>query len=511
MQSPALIAITRGPDHVYDFVNAASAEIHQRDVVGKSVREVFPETADSRIAILDRVYRTGERHVAREIPEALAYGRDGRPHDRFFNIVYEPYRGPRGEIEGIMSFGFEVTEQILARRKVETIIEELENASRTKDEFLATVSHELRTPLTSILGWIRMLRSHTLPADRKERALETIERNARAQAQLIEDLLDVSRIISGKVRLDVSDVNLVAVLENAMEAVKPAATAKGVLLQYRIDPNAGGLIGDPDRLQQVVWNLLTNAVKFTPKGGSIEASVDRRDGAVEIAVRDTGQGIAPEFLPYVFERFRQADASTTRQHGGLGLAIVRHLVELHGGVVSVRSDGVGEGATFLVSLPVAPSSCGAERIRSVPSDSERAIAPRELQGVHVLVVDDDPDARDLLAETLYGCRSVVSTAANVDEALRMVREKMPQLVVSDIGMPGRDGYDLIRQLRALPLELGGATPAVALTAYARVQDRTKALAAGFNMHVAKPVEPDELVAALVSLVPLITKAPSKGW
>jgi signal transduction histidine kinase/ActR/RegA family two-component response regulator len=392
----------------------------------------------------------------------------------------------------------------LERGKMEGLVRELENAAHMKDEFLATVSHELRTPLTAMLGWVRMLRSGALAEDRKARALETIERNAIAQTQLIADLLDVSRIISGKLRLDVTTVDLPTVVENAIEALRPAILAKGVILQPTVDPLATPILGDGERLQQVIWNLLSNAVKFTPRGGRVQVAVRKRDSAVEIVVRDTGQGIDPAFLAHAFERFRQADGATTRAHGGLGLglAIVRHLVELHGGTVLAESAGEGKGSTFTVSLPISP-------LRAAPIERPPPVrligfgpelrCPPELAGVRVLVVDDEPDARELLAAVLAPCKAEVTTAASTAEAFALFQERRPDILVSDIGMPGEDGYALIRKVRSLPAIAGGRTPAVALTAYARMEDRTRTLLAGFNMHVPKPVEPSELLIVLASL------------
>jgi signal transduction histidine kinase/ActR/RegA family two-component response regulator len=401
------------------------------------------------------------------------------------------------------------------REKLSAIASELESANRTKDEFLATVSHELRTPLNAILGWVRMLRSGGLPEDKRERALEIIERNANAQTQLIEDLLDVSRIISGKLRLDMRSANLETVVENAIEAVRPAAHAKNVVLEQVLDPELAPIWGDPARLQQVVWNLLTNAVRFTPAEGRVTLTARRRQEFVDISVADTGQGIDAAFLPKIFERFRQADATTTRKHGGLGLglAIVRHLVELHGGTVHVASDGEGRGATFSVTLPIASARSSSSerppalRFGAAPTEFQCA---QQLEGVTVLVVDDEPDAREMLGEMLGACHAKVVTASSVAEALRLVPEVRPDVVVSDIGMPDEDGYVLIRKLRALPEGAGGRIPAIALTAYARFEDRTKALVAGFNMHVPKPVEPAELLAVLASLTAMFSSRAGKA-
>lgn len=382
-----------------------------------------------------------------------------------------------------------------------------EEASHAKDEFLAVVSHELRTPLNSMLGWIHMLKHDSLPPERRARAMETIERNARAQNHLVEDLLDVSRIVSGKLRLDVQPVDLPLVIERAMETVRPAAVAKSITIKTILDSTASPVSGDHHRLQQVVWNLLSNAVKFSDKGSSVQLVLQRLDSTVEIVVSDRGHGIDPTFLPHVFERFRQADSSTTRKGGGLGLglAIVRNLVELHGGSVRAESDGLGKGSRFVVRLPIAPLRTSSvtmppavhQTIHPTPS------YPRELEGLHVLVVDDEEDARDLVAELLGQCNVKVSLASNVRDALRLVESVRPTIIVSDIGMPEEDGYVLIRELRALPSSRGGNTPAIALTAYVRAEDRTRTLVAGFNTHLPKPVEPAELLAVLASLTAVL--------
>jgi signal transduction histidine kinase len=510
--APVSIYILRGADHVIEFANPVTQRLlKNRDIVGKPLHDVLPNPGESRFDVLDQVLKTGERYVGTEVSTVLDWDGSGEPYEKSFNNVYEPYRDDAGNTVGIMAFAFEVTEQVAARRKVEAMVEELERANRTKDEFLATVSHELRTPLNAMLGWTRMLRSGTVSEDRRERALETIERNAHAQTQLIEDLLDVSRIISGKLRLDVKSVDVHQVVTNAIEAVRPAANAKGVKLAPVLDSTAGPSWGDADRLQQVVWNLLSNGVKFTPKGGRVQVIVKKRDSFAEIAVADNGQGIDPGFLPQVFERFRQADATTTRTHMGLGLglAIVRHLVELHGGHVKVESEGLGKGARFSVCLPISP-------LRSTSPDQMPAVRqaaslptfayPPELNGVHVLVVEDHDDARELLVQVLEPCKARVSTAANVPDALQLVEQLRPDVILSDIGLPGEDGYAFIKKLRALPADQGGKTPAVALTAYARVEDRTKALVAGFNMHVPKPVDPAELMAVLASLSMMFSRA-----
>ena len=379
-------------------------------------------------------------------------------------------------------------------------------ASRAKDEFLATVSHELRSPLNAMLGWARLLSSGTLNDETAARGVRAIEQNAKAQAQLIEDLLDLSRITSGKFHLRNEPTEVVRVIETAIDSLRPTAEAKGVRLQVTLDPDAGPVLGDAQRLQQVVWNLLSNAVKFTPSGGSVQVRLRRRDVRLEIEVSDTGQGIAPEFLPYVFDRFRQADGSSTRKHGGLGLglAIVRHITELHGGSVSADSRGKGQGATFTVSLPVMTSHKKEAHDGMLESgtDDDLALNLRacaSLKEVRVLVVDDDPETLLLLSTVLGQFGAQVKTASSADEGFREVQGWRPNLIVSDIGMPGENGYQFMQRVRAWAREEAIWIPAVALTAYARTEDRMKALSSGYQIHLPKPVEPAELIAVIVSL------------
>jgi signal transduction histidine kinase/ActR/RegA family two-component response regulator len=383
---------------------------------------------------------------------------------------------------------------------------EAEKLNRLKDEFLSTVSHELRTPLNAILGWSQILRTSKVDEARMNRALETIERNARSQAQLIDDLLDISRIITGKIRLNVQTVQLLPVIEAAIDTVRPAADAKNIRLQSVLDPAAGPVLGDSERLQQIVWNLLTNAIKFTPKQGRVQVGLQRINSHIEIVVADTGQGISAEFLPHVFERFRQADGSITRSFGGLGLglAIVRQLVELHGGTVHAQSPGEGQGATFTVKLPlmaVGPKAIEPERVHPTVGDSVPFDCSSQLEGLRILIVDDDPDMRDLLAYTLEVCGAEVIAVATANAAISALTDSsLPMdILISDIGMPDEDGYSLLRRVRALKPENGGRIPAIALTAYARTQDRTAALLAGFQSHIAKPVEPAELIAVIANL------------
>ncbi|MBI2216310.1 MAG: GAF domain-containing protein [Candidatus Rokubacteria bacterium] len=378
-----------------------------------------------------------------------------------------------------------------------------EAANRMKDEFVATVSHELRTPLTAILGWARLLRSgrYALPPEAAA-PLETIERNARAQARLVDDLLDVSRIITGRLRLDLRPTDLGGVIEAALDAVRPAAAAKAIALESSLDPSATAVLGDPNRLQQIVWNLLTNAVKFTPDGGRVALEVRRHGSRALVVVRDTGKGISAEFLPYIFERFRQEDSTATRAHGGLGLglAIVRHLAEMHGGTVHAASPGDGLGSTFTVALPLASRDVAAHDLdASTPSSSTRTSGGKaldaRLDGLRVLVVDDEVDSRETVAAMLVAQGADVLTAASAPAALETLHTSAVDVLVADIGMPGTDGYGLIRQVRALPAPRG-AVAAVALTAYARAEDRQRARTAGYDAHIAKPVEPAALAAVI---------------
>jgi signal transduction histidine kinase len=372
---------------------------------------------------------------------------------------------------------------------------EAEVANRLKDEFLATVSHELRTPLNAMLGWARLLRDGKLDGATARRAVEIIERNALSQQKLIEDLLDVSRIVSGKLRTEAAPVNPAAVVEAAVDAVRPTAEAKGVRLEVAIEKQAGPVSGDHMRLQQVVLNLLSNAIKFTPQGGRVEVRLARVESHVELRVSDTGQGIEPRFLPHVFDPFWQEDGSSAKRHGGLGLglAIVRHLVKMHGGSVTAESEGAGKGATFIVKLPLLAANTSAIKARG------DLVAASLLTDVRILVVDDAADTREVLETMLAQHGALVKPAASAAEALEMVRQWRPDLLISDIGMPDEDGYALIRKVRHLGPEGGGNVPAIALTAFAQAQDRARALNAGFQLHVPKPVDMSELLAAVANV------------
>ena len=478
------------------------------EVVGKTDFDFFVEE-HARAAYEDeqRVMKTGVPLVDKEECETYTDG-----SQTWLSTTKVPILDEEGHVTGLVGISRDISERKRAEEaRLELAREqaaraEAEAANRLKDEFLATLSHELRTPLTAILGWAKLLADGQVSEGKAADAFGAIYRNARTQAQLIDDLLDVSRVITGKLRIEVAPVNLGAVVEAAAAVVRPAAEAKGVALNVSLGGEALTVNGDPARLQQVVWNLLSNAVKFTPAGGRVEARVRRAGSQMEVAVSDTGQGIEAEFLPHVFERFRQAEMGTTRRHAGLGLglAIVRHLVELHGGTVKAESEGEGKGSTFIVRLPVRAVRAAEETTARAerparPEASDAASATHTLEGVKVLIVDDEPDARRLLTELLSQRGAEVSAAASAAEALETLQAWRPDVLLCDIGMPDGDGYELIRRVRELPLERGGRTPAAALTAYAGPADRARALASGFQTHVAKPVEPAELAAVVAGL------------
>ena len=430
-----------------------------------------------------------------------------------------PVKGIKGEVLGGLFFGhsevgvFTEQHERLALGVAAWASVALENArlyaeaqiaNRMKDEFLAVLSHELRTPLNAIVGYSRLLRGHILPADKAERGLETLERNATWLTQIVEDVLDVSRIVSGKIRLDVQPVELPLIVDNAVATVQPAADAKGIRIQTIIDPRVGPVSGDPGRLQQVVWNLMSNAVKFTPKNGRVQVRLERVNSHVEMVVSDTGAGIAPDFLPYVFERFRQAEGGTTRRTGGLGLglAIVRHIVEMHGGTVEASSAGEGKGATFRVRLPlmiVHPDAVATRREHPRTERREALSGLADLRGIHVFAIDDEEDALQLLRVVLETAGAQVTTHNAPLTALDRIAEVTPHVLVVDLGMPEMDGFELITRLRNAPTAAIRNIPAAALTAFARSDDRTKALRTGFEMHLAKPVDPGELVASIATL------------
>jgi PAS domain S-box-containing protein len=490
------------------------------ELIGQPVRLLIPKDRESEEdVILDRIHR-GERvdHF-----ETLRRAKDGRLID--ISLTVSPVRDDSGTIIGVSK----IARDISAQRQADAAIAELrrrgeldrqsaaadrerllaaertaradaERASRSKDEFVAMVSHELRTPLNAILGWTQLMSSAREDPHIIERGLDVIARNTRVQAQLIADLLDISRIASGKLRLDTQVIGLHAVLQDAIETVERDAASRSIRISQFLDNDVGPVEGDPARLQQAVWNLLSNAIKFTPEGGHVAISLSADDGVAIIAVRDTGAGISPDVLPRVFERFHQADRSITRRFGGLGLglAIVKHLVELHGGTAQAESDGEGRGSTFTIRLPTSAAAIRgpAEVTRSPP------IAPVDLHALDVLLVEDEPDTREYLQRLLQEHGAVVRAASSAPEALSLFRQERPDLLVSDIGLPDMDGCDLMAQIRR---EDSGTLPAIALTAYARNEDRDRALGAGFHVHLAKPTEPSELLAAVRSLAHLRPK------
>jgi signal transduction histidine kinase/CheY-like chemotaxis protein len=389
---------------------------------------------------------------------------------------------------------------------LEARIQEADEANRVKDQFLATLSHELRTPLNAIVGWAHILRAGDLDPEATDKALETISRNALAQGQIVADILDMQRITAGKLRLNLQAIELAPVVQRAVDTVSPAAHGKEIELQTLIDAGIGPILGDEDRLQQVLWNLLSNAVKFTPKGGRVRVELLKVNSHLELVVEDTGPGLDPDFIPFAFDRFRQADSSSTRRHGGLGLglAIVRNLVELHGGTVAAGNRSVGSGALFVVRLPrmsVRPSQ-GPAAVETRHPEAERQVSFADapsLHGLRVLVVDDEPDSRELITAALSRCGADVASAGSAEEGLALLKAMRPHVLLSDIEMPGEDGYSLLRKIRLLSPEEGGLTPAAALTAYAGTEDRMRALASGFQIHVPKPVQPAELAVVVSSL------------
>ena len=480
------------------------------DVIGKHVNEwrfVFADDVDAVALVTNRQREGVEVHG---VQHNRNYTRDGQIlFCEWYNSVL---RDDREKLVSVLSLVLDVTaRQSAEKERAAALVRErdarrhAEEADRLKDEFLATLSHELRTPLTSILGWASMIRNDEVEGPAAARAIETIERNARSQARLIDDLLDVSRIITGNLRLDLHPLNLVPVVETALDTLRPTADVKGILLETHFEPSECLVRGDPNRLRQVIWNLLSNAIKFTQRGGRVHLDLTCVQSSARLTVTDTGEGIATEFLPYVFDRFRQAEASISRKQGGLGLglAVVRHLVELHGGTISAESEGSGRGSVFTVDLPLAeerrdPAKVE-ERRREVQRRHSRDGVVR-LDGLHVLLVEDDDDSRKLLGTMLkrYGAR--VTSTKSAREALRVFDGELPDVMISDIGMPDQDGYDLIRKLRSMPPEKGGLTPAVAVTGYASRKDRERALAAGYQQHMAKPIEQADMIAAIAALV-----------
>jgi PAS domain S-box-containing protein len=505
--------ITKTLDGTITSWNASAARLlgyTAAEIIGQPITVLIP---------LDR--REEERHIIQNLRagnriehyETVRIAKDGRLIDVALTI--SPVRNKTGRIVGASKILRDITERKRFEREMQELLAErdqileseraargqAERLSASKDEFLALLSHELRTPLNAILGWTEILRRGSSTHADLEKGLVVIERNVRAQTQLVDDLLDMTRIISGQMRFDVQPVMPYAFVQSAIESARPAADAQRVRLDAILDPAAGPVSADANRLQQVVWNLISNAIKFTPKGGHIQITLERVNSNIEICVVDSGIGIQSEFLPHIFERFRQADVTMTRRHGGLGLglAIVKQIVELHGGTVAANSDGEGKGAAFRVKLPLAVSRWNANGPGEHPRSSQRLSVPwvnADLSNLLVLVVDDDPDSRDLVHRLLSDCGATVTAAASAAEALAAMHNQPPDILISDIGMPEIDGYQLLRNLRTKS-EI--RFPAIALTAFARPEDRTRALLAGYVAHVSKPVEAAELIATVAAV------------
>jgi PAS domain S-box-containing protein len=486
------------------------------EVFGYSEEEIVGES----FAILFTPEDRSQGAPERELENVRSNGRTGenRWHLRkdgsrlWISGLVNPLKDETGNLIGYVKVARGATEEVAGRKRAEEEREALErermarseseDASRLKDEFIALVSHELRSPLNAILGWTRILRQGRPDEELYQRATEIIERSARMQSQLIDDLMDTARIVRGKLKLEVQPVNLAPLIEKTMDVVRPAADAKGIALDAILDREADQITGDPDRLQQVVWNLLSNAVKFTNEGGRVEVRLGRVDPYIQISVRDTGCGISPEFMPYLFERYRQADASAARRKGGLGLglSLVRQLVEMHGGGVTAESAGQEKGATFIIKLPVR-AIYTAETERKPLANA----GIRSLEGVWAAVVDDEANARELITSVLESHGARVTAFASAGEADDLLTsERRPDVLICDLAMPGEDGFSLIQKLREWEKSHDGLLPAIALSAFGRVEDRTRALYAGFQMHIAKPVEPVELVVAVRSLI-------ERGW
>jgi PAS domain S-box-containing protein len=515
--SPQPMVAVEGNTHVVRYLNAAFARLvgkRRGELIGRPFAEAVPEgEANGCLALLDRVFATGT-------PESLDEQQHGKTSPVFWSYSVWAILGggehpqPVGVViqvtdaTEIATFRGQVVamnEQLLiSGTRQHELTESAEKANRIKDEFLATLSHELRTPLTVIIGWTQLLGHPSLSSDEHRRGIEVVRRNAQMQSQLIEDLLDVSRIVTGKLRLNTQPVDLNTICAIAVDGLRPTAQAKEIDLELRLDDTRNQVMGDADRLQQVAWNLISNALKFTPRGGQVRVQLKRVDSQVEVIVSDTGQGIASEFLPHIFDRFRQADATTTRTQGGLGLglSIVRQLIELHGGSVRAHSEGKGCGSTFTVTLPLmvapgAPQSSDAPQREIQTPEFE---CPPQLQDLRVLVVDDEADTRDMLRTILETCGARVKVAGSAAAALEAVGEDVFDVLISDIGMPEEDGYSLLAKVRALAGERGEKVPAAAaLTAYVAENDRIRAFQAGFQMHVPKPISPSELIAVVTEL------------
>ena len=495
-----------------------------KDVVGRNLFELYPDLIERG---LDANYRDALEGQVRILSQRLHGYLLPMPSPEFKEYA-EMQQSVRisplsrtGQVTGTLTIIDDVTERVLRESQLQTQLEvrsrlltsekaarrEAEEANRLKDEFLATVSHELRTPLTAIVGWTTLLRTGELDREKTNRAIETIYRNAHSQVQLISDLLDISRVISNKLSLTISTVNLALAIEAALDGVRLEAESKKIQLKSQYESGFPLITGDAERLQQIIWNLLSNAIKFTPKGGTVQVELKEVESFAEITVTDSGIGIESEFLPFVFDRFRQANSATTRNHGGLGLglSIVRELTELHDGTVSVSSEGKGKGATFIIRLPIngpseAPGNSTAANPSAVLENLSRVVSPEFLRGMKVLVVDDEQDTREFVRTVLEKSGANVMTSFSVPHAMDIFERHRPDCVICDIGMPDEDGYSFIQKVRALPRHMGGETPVAALTAYARDEDRLRILRSGFRAYILKPVEPGDLVVAVAGMV-----------
>ncbi|MEK6373177.1 MAG: ATP-binding protein [Acidobacteriota bacterium] len=485
MQAPALICVLRGSDHVFDLVNPLYQRLFPtRELLGKPIREAVPELkGQGFFELLDRVFMTGEPFTGRGLPVKLDHSGSGTLTEGFFNFVYQPMIVD-DRIDGVTVFGFEVTDQVLANRE--------------KDEFIAVVAHELRTPMTSILGWVRLLQLGDLDQETHASALEALERSTKAQARIIEDLLDESRIASGKLRLELRPLNLAPIVQSAVEMMRSAAEARKTMLIAQITDERLEMVGDPNRLQQVIANVLSNAIKFSPDESRVEIGVSRAGAFAEIEVRDHGRGIAADLLPHIFDRFRQGGQAERQGGLGLGLAIARHLIELQGGTIAAASDGEGNGATFTMRLPLHANAAASSFVDREPRD--RGSALPSLKGVHILIVEDDIDNSNVIAAVMERCGATVECTTTATDGLLRIARRQPDVIIADIVLPDIDGCAFIERVRTAGKSAGGDTPALALTVFGRPHEQERILAAGFNALRQKPIEPADLANEVVRLV-----------
>ncbi len=501
MQAPALIATLRGPDLVFDLVNPRYQQLFgKRVIAGKPLREALPELEGQGIfELLEGVYQTAEPFIGREVSAMLDRNNTGTLEEGYFNFIYQPLQ-IFGRTEGVMIFAFEVTEQVLARRQADKLAEDLARVNREKDEFIAIISHELRTPMTSILGWARMLELGGLDEATHQEAMDAITRSTRAQAKLIEDLLDESRISSGKMRLELRPLDVAAVVDAAVAQIRPGANARHIALTVEVRDERIRIAADPVRVQQVIGNVLANAVKFTPEGGKVMVRIRREEPDAVIEIVDNGRGIGEELLPYVFDRYRQgAGDGADRQGGlGLGLAIARHLVEMHEGTISAASAGEGQGSAFTIRLPLheAPASEFSDR-----EPSRDRVLPR-LQAVRVLIIEDEIDNRTVLTTVMRQCGAEVQGVGTAAAAFPLIARWRPNVLITDIALPDLDGITFMTRLRAVSAAEGGDTPALALTVLSRPDERARIRTAGFDVFRQKPIDPVDLAHEVARLAAL---------